>query len=398
MVRLVGLIAVLGLTAAGGLSAATAPATAPAGMMEEGKIQSITSVLNDLVQLTVEGKSLRLDRGHWDDASKGKSREDLLEQRKKDLIARGLPEGVAGKYAGMPTQSGTGTGVEMLVKRLETAAGGLGSSRSSNGQVERMMFTGRGLSVVLFLGATFRITLQEEDSPSRTLDFADDGEGNLRVTIVSPESGTVLLLNQDAKGKIKIVHVDANDTVRLEGESFLALYGTNRQYADGRLFPLLKHMGLGLPMTPYSAAVKVGVLDLLRRPITEADAIKAKSLIKDLDDKSSAKREEATKALTGDILRYQKAVSEASKDENGSLEAKERLRKIVEDSVQTRRVGDMISALGLTEDVMYLSDLLAEAKDADREIIVSALKRLTKQDFGTDPAAWRKWLSQRKGG
>lgn len=214
----------------------------------------------------------------------------------------------------------------------------------------------------------------------------------LRIVVLGPDNNFVLMVNQGEEGDFRVVHVAGEKLVSLKAENFLAFYGKNRQYTEQQLLPLLRHVGVGLPMTPYDAGIRAAVMDQLRGPIGEADTQRARQLIAELGSDSYAKREEATKLLSEGFLRFADSIEDAAKNASNP-ETADRLKKILQDNAGTRKVTGMVSSLKLTRDPQMLVLLLKDAKDADRELLARALETATGQKLGTDAAAWEKWLA-----
>ena len=355
----------------------------------EGPLSAVKEQVGDLVALTLKDKALRVDRAHWDRAG-DKDRAKRLEELEKQFLARGLPKEFARRMA--ERQAGE-PGVWQAFDRLRSAVGQAGASSSqSSGGARMQSFHGTGLSASMTVGGTnFELSLREESAGGRSLLVSDDGGGALRIILLDGDRGGVLMLNQRAAGPVRLVDVGDDKPRVLAAASFLDLYAANRDYVHQRLFPLLSRLGIGLPLTPHSGEVVAAVLSLLRGPVGDEEAAKVRGLIARLSGSKFRQRQDAEKALADNFARYQKFISEALADSSLPLEAADRLRKIAAANDQAKRVGDVIGALHLTEDVPYLLELLERTGGADRQAVLTALRKLTKQDLGDDPAAWKKW-------
>ncbi len=361
--------------------------------MEEGKLATVAEPLGKLLQLTLEGKTLRLDRESWSRVNDGKTEEELLKEQVDKLIARGLPKELADREA---KRAIGGAPVNRLWSQIQSAAGTMGSGTSSSMGRMKLSFTGRELTGSLSYTenmptSPFQVIVTEETAPNRSLQFRAEG-GVLRITVLGPDNNFVLMLTQSEEGEFRVVHVAGDKMVSLKDENFLTFYGKNRQYTEQQLLPLLKHVGIGLPMTPYDAGIRSAVLDQLRGPASAEDDQRASQLIEQLGSNSYAKREEATKLLSEGFLRYSDAIENAAKKAS-EPETADRLKKILQDNAGTRKITGMVSSLKLTQDPQMLVLLLKDAREADRELLAKALEKTTGQKFGTDAAAWEKWLA-----
>jgi hypothetical protein len=365
--------------------------------MESGKLHDVAGELSDILHLTMEGKSLRLDRAHWEKLPEGKSEEDLKKETLARLMTLGMSREMAEQQVELTIRRG---GLARLWGRLHSAAGSGSSSSGSSGRSSRRSFTSSTLSACMIQeeGGLFRMTVSESSSPARTIQFQDDGDGKMKILITGLESGLVLMIQQAADGKFRVAQVAGDKAVTLGDDSFLSFCGRNRQFAEKQLLPLLKHLGFGLPTTAYDPKVRAAVLSRLRGALTKEEADQAQALIDQLGDRAYAKREEATRLLSEGFARYQDLIEAARKATSQSAEMTQRLDKILQENADARKVGSVVRELKLDADPEFLILILKDAEDADRDVLVRALQRITGQKLGADVAAWEKWLEERHSG
>lgn len=359
---------------------------------EKGRFQELAGPIGRLLKLTWEGKALRLDRGHWEQAFKGKTGQQALTALERELTEHdGLDRDRAARLAqrllSLPP-------AEMAFERLKAIVG-YGSSSSSTGSSGRKQeFSGRGLAARMQLsGESFRVLLEEEEAPGRTLILRDDGLGDVQIVLADAKGRLLLAVNQSSEGQFRVAHIAGGEVFAEGAASFEDFHARHRRYVEKRLFPLLKHVGVVLPWTRYAPQVRRAVLDKIRRPLTPGQIELARKLIRQLNDDSFKKREEATKALSANFGRYRDLIEQAAKEPTLSPEAASRLGKIVAENSDRDQVDQFIAARKLTEDVGYLVYLMQEVEEGERAEVARALKDLTGQRLGPDPAAWRKWWS-----
>lgn len=389
------------------LAAAPAAAGEPAGpgKMEDGKIQAVAKELSDLLRLTVADRALAMDRKHWAEAAK--SAGDAAKKGQGQVVAPGgggariiqrrLVFRVAGGIALNALAFGLSLPEDVLFQRVVAAAGCSTSSFSSTNGLRSISATGEGLMLAMQAGGdSFGVTVLEQDEPGRLVRLQQSESGKLRLVIAQPGRGAMLTLDQAEGGRLCVVDMRDGGTRRFRADSFLDLHRDHGRYVDGELIPLLRHMGVVLSVNRFSPAVVQAVLSLLRDPLTPQRVERAKALIADLDCPSFAKREAATKLLTEDCVACYPLLIDAQKQaaETGG-EAHQRLTQIVSGDASRRQVCQLVHVGGLLKDTAYLVALLGQVRKEDRPTVAAALKALTGQDHGEDPAAWRRWAASR---
>ncbi|MBI5722883.1 MAG: hypothetical protein HZA50_02915 [Planctomycetes bacterium] len=361
---------------------------------EKGKFQDVAKEMSNLLMLKLDGKSLKLDRDHWDKATGDKTDEEQRQEIVDEYIKRGMAKEQAEKFAESELKHIGSDSVIQVVEKLQTAAGSTSSGSSVGGGENHFNFQGRGLSgVIATRQESFQALFIEESGPMRIIQFSDDGNGLLRLNIMNPSGGIFLCLSQAADGRCTIMAVCGKDVTQLSGDSFRAIYEKNHEYVETNVFPLLRHIGIGLPILPYSPQVRQAVLDLIRKPIADEEKGKIEALLKNLDSDNAAEREAASKTLGENFLRYSGFIIPALKSE--SAEVRQRVKKIIADHPEQNAIGQFIQSLKLAEDPAYLVELLAGAKEEDKQTLVAALEKLTGEKFGANLSAWQEYIKKK---
>ncbi len=383
---------------------ATVPATAPAQKQvepgfEKGVFDKIAVSMGRLVKLDWKDENLQLDCKNWIKDFEGKTEaeifkmlDDELKQRYPGPASKNYRAGEAEKiYRSLP--------FEGAFIRLRTAAGRLRSAstggiiNSRHNEFTTTQLKGR---LEYNRAGSISVVLEEIHAPRRTIVFSDEGNGTLAI-ILSGDGGKLSLeVKQSKDGSFYVKHVSGKDVFTGEENSFQAFYARHRRYVEGRLFPLLKHVGIGVPMTPGSAdEVKKATLERLRSRPTPEKTSQGQRLIEQLNSNLYKKRQEAGKALASDFESYRDLIARTIREPSTPPETVSRLKMIVKAKPKQKPADEFVTAQGLTANVGYLIDLIGEVKPADRAIVARALQRLTKQKFGPDPIAWKKWWSQK---
>lgn len=384
-----------------------APAKKPAGEkrvepgFEKGRLQGLTVQINGLLKLTWKGRSLRLDRKHWEKDFEGKTKEEALKMLKAEKGKGGMRNmwgGGGGDWSEREARRMLDMDpVERAFTRLESACGSSSSGSGSGGNHKYEYFEGGDLKGRMDIrGKAVTITLEETNSPGRKVEIFDDGWGSLR-TIVSNAKGDLLLVAvQSSKGRFSVAHVAGDVVFAATGKSFEDFYTKHQRYVDERFFPVLKHMGIVVPWGQYNPKVKQTVLAKIIGPLTPAQAARGKTLIEQLNDNSFKKRREATEILSTQFARYRALIEQVAKKKTNPPETASRLKKIVGENTRQDDIDKFVTGRKLATNVGYLIWLIGDAPADDRAAVAGALQRLTNQKLGPDPAKWKKWWSQKQ--
>ena len=387
------------------LIAALASQPAPAGKtetakkpgFEDGPLPSVSKIVKNILRLKFQGENLRLDRSQWDKPlTITDSRGQPVAQVQRNVILRGVAVGGRGFVRIQGMQIGGGSKLAVLFQQLRAAAGSGNFSSGSTGRQQQMSFTGQRLSASLTHSEdSLRFRIQEETAPSRTLELRASETGSLRITLVCPDAGVVVLFDQAEAGQVKLLHVAGSQVRRAEERTFLSYYRKNRRYVEDELLALLDHVGVGMAATPDSPRVAAAVLARLRSLAGRDEAADAARLIEQLASDSYAQRQQATQALSAEYSQYARYIQKALKDPASSPETISRLKKIVADNQHREPTARLVASLDLPSDAEYLVGLLEKTTGSDRDLVAARLELVTKQKLGTDVKAWRKYLEGR---
>ncbi|MCK4624197.1 MAG: hypothetical protein KAV00_02725 [Phycisphaerae bacterium] len=378
---------------------ATVPATAPAQKQvepgfEKGAFDSLAVPIGRLLKLSWKGKTLQVDHENWTKDFEGKTKSEILKVLEAEAEKR-YP-GSGGWVKSMAERIFHATAPEQAFMRLQLTAGKFKRSRSgSTAGTRRSSFTTSKLKgkVEFSRLGSFRVVLEERESPERIIKFHDDGQGALMIGLSDKSGRLSLTLKQSRDGNVSVRHAAGDDVFAADAGSFTVFYAKHPRYVEDRLFPLLKHVGIGAPLTPYNAEVKKATLERLRSLSTPEKIAQGQRLIEQLNSNLYKKRQEASKALAADFDSYRFLIAQAIRKPSTPPETVSRLKMIVKARPKQKLVDEFVTVQGLTANVGYLVNLLGEVKPADRAIVAKALQRLTKQKFGPDPIAWKKWWS-----
>lgn len=359
---------------------------------EKGKLHELAGPISQLLKLARDGKTLRLDRRHWKKEFASDTDARALKKLEEELLKRGMSKEWAARHARRLLKSRP---VELIFDKLQTAAGSSGGSASTSGDFFAKSFRGNGLTArIRISGASFYAVLEEENAPHRRLEFSDDGRGAMRLILADKSGKFVLAVIQNPQGRFSVAHIYGNDRRTEVAESFQEFYAKRRRYVDGTLFPLLAHVGMGLPWTPCHPKVEQAVLARLRGPLTQAEIRQAETLIRQLNHDVLERREQAAEALSTSFARYRDTIKNTMKDPSNPPEVASRLKRILDENAGQDGIEEFLDARKLAEDVGYLVELLQEVGPGDREAIVKTLQRITGQKLASDPAAWQEWWEQ----
>jgi hypothetical protein len=361
--------------------------SAPAA--EKGRLAELAPVIRRLIPLTVEKGALCLDREAWSRPPEGKAAEDLKSEFEAALVKQGLPKEWAGRQAAEMAEA---PDAERIFNLLQLVSRSHGSNRSSGNNERSMQFSGGGLAAKLaIVGSAVQVELREEKGTRRSVDVFDDGEGVLRMTASGGDGAFLAVIHQARGGRFSVALIEGERPFAAAAPSFPAFYREHRDVVEKRILPLFALLGVGAPISPESPLVREAVLSRLR-PVGDGEREEAERRIRALDDADHAKREEATQFLIRKGGRHRALVEEALTRPGVSPEATARLTRVLAEGVPRRRADELAEALKLVEDAGFLVRLLAEAKEEERPHVAAALEKVTGQKFGTDAAAWGKWL------
>jgi hypothetical protein len=136
----------------------------------------------------------------------------------------------------------------------------------------------------------------------------------------------------------------------------------------------------------------------LRGHIDNAERKRIHKALDELEASDYPTRQEATKRLLDNYVRWRPVILKEMKERQLSREAKSRLESVITANTDVNQSGQLMDALGLLKDPAYLVEILGRTKDDGRKVVLDQLRKVTKQDIGDDVKAWRAWLKQREDG
>jgi hypothetical protein len=364
-------------------------------LMGKGDFQApeLATAIGKLFQFKLTGKTVTLNRDAWED-SDNKADEDNNGNGQVQIQGGGVQGGarIQVRVAGMGMMGNNATGIDKVFQEIESAAGSNSARSSMGGDSHSSSFSGGKITGRLEVrGEAISVSLREEAAPNRTLELSDDGAGAWRILATDP-SGDLVLLNQTPKGAVSVAAVLGGKPVAASGASYLDFYRQNRDLADGRILPVLRHLGADLKVSRQTPAVRAAARSRLT-PLSEADTQHAAQLLKDLDNDSFEVREKATKELNDNYDRFQSLIEAKAKAPGLTPEVTDRLRKTAAAHPDAGAANQVIDALNLLDDPGFLAELFEGASDAQKAALAARLERLTGQKLGTDAAAWQNWLA-----
>lgn len=240
-------------------------------------------------------------------------------------------------------------------------------------------------------GLKFRLV--ELESPYRELTIQSQSSDQLSILLTGGTSPFILRVKQDANGEFMVQEVDGVDVHTYREKNFGTFCRKNVDYAQTRLLPLLRAVGISPPATPQDLSVQEAVVKRLR-PLDAERVEQFKELVKTFDSPSFDEREQATKQFASQFEDYRDVATRAIDDESYSAETRTRLLALLKENSENEETmtRDVISRLDLTNDAKYLVWLLEQREgQEDRDFIVAQLESLTDESFGHDIASWIQW-------
>jgi len=352
---------------------------APLGAQEKTGVPPLarTGVLNNaqtqfeqIFHFAFDGAKIKLDRGGWGEAPK--------------TAAKPAPGVMAGASP-----------IEQIFNQIRSNAGQVTSAGStSSTRYRELHFSGANLSGrIRVSGDLVRMELEEMTAPRRSLEWADDGQGALRIMLSQPDDD-LLLLQQSKQGTFTMTGIIGGKPFAAQGDNFMAMYKQHRQILDTQVLPVLQSLSIRLIPSPATPEVKKAVLALITR--TPELIAEGKKLIGELDSEKFQTRDRASRLLNERFEIYKDLIVQQLKDRGISQESAARLNKIMATHPDAQKVSQTIAALDLLHDPAYLVVVLSETAQPDRARVAGQLETVTGQRLGDDPAAWQRWLDGQK--
>jgi hypothetical protein len=365
----------------------------------DGALQKHSEGLSALIGIGWRGKGLCLDPAHWGRSLEGKSKEEIIEEFTESLVKGGVPKEIAKRVA-MRRARDVASVWELPFERLKMNVGAASAGSGSRAGRRYSRFTGHELDVTFEeYESSYRILAHERQTPGRMIDVVSDQKDAFRLSLLRTDASLAIVIDQTAD-RCVVRQIRDEKVILLKAESFRALYNEHHAYIDGVLVPVLEELGVSMPAMPLSTRIRAAVLSRLRGEVEEGERAAVEKLIRQLDSQTYAERMGATQKLTVNYGRYAEQIAEimdeidAGRGPDLSAEALVRLRKIVDDNMQSDRTARAVKELDLLNDVAYLVELLAVSQGDDRAVVAGRLTELTDQQLGDNVDAWRRWLQR----
>jgi hypothetical protein len=355
-----------------------------------GPFQELAEPLGKLLKLAIADGRLVLDRTLWRWEHRGKSEEETREAIIQDLIKRGVPRPVAEAQAHVQLQL---PDVEQVFEKLfENAREGTIRSRHFS-NIFRVEFAGPKFKASMERQEkAIRFDLVEEIGPKRRIQISDEGQGEFRLSLTNDDGSLALVVTQTSDGSLKVTDESRGHGFKAEADSFQEFYDKEPAYVEERLIPLLNHLAIVLPLSRDRAEVQKAVLDQLEA-MRSANVEEFEKLVAQLDDEDFTVREAAYERITAGIRRFGPLARKLADDPDSPFppETQARIGRLVDELADSAEAHEFASTNKLVSDVGYLVALIEESPETARPVVAEQLTRLTGQNHGTDPAAWRAW-------
>ncbi len=353
---------------------------------EFGPIQTCRKPLQKVLRLQVDERRLDLDRRQWKEALSEVEQQRLVER----LVNDGIPVNWAARRVKDLSQQPSIVAVFYEIRQSVQA----NSSYTSIGGSRRQYgFNSETLKGRLTLqGSATELTLWEKAGPMRTLSVRQDDE-ELKVALAGRNGKMLLSITQKKAGPLEVADYRFAPPQIGRGATFLQYHRGDRVYIQRQLFPLLRHWGFQPPLTGYTPAVQVVVLDLLTSG-SLADQQAFAQLLSDLQHDRIVIRESATDRLEKHYGRFATLIHQAlAEPKQLGLETKIRLQRVIDLHADRVYLEQFVRSTGLLADVGYLIDLLEDTPVTDqrRQELRLRLHELTGQQFGDQIQQWRQW-------
>lgn len=271
----------------------------------DGETQPLDQVrksIGMLFQLCWKDGRLHVDRDHWSIPFAGKSLEEIDREIRTELESRGLEIPEVDRSAAFRQKQLFETPPAMLLfQDMQYQV------TSSNPRYTRRMFQPKQASFSAGgLSADLRVTdellelfLREESGEHRTLEIRYETDGELRIRLVGDH---VFLLSQSDDAKARFVFV-GEDVVKLSGDSFASLYGSDPDRTESILFKFLEDVGIGLPIQRKDVRVAERIQQR-KRGINPKAKEDFQALLDQLDSSRFSDRQKAQRKLSENAENY----------------------------------------------------------------------------------------------
>jgi hypothetical protein len=376
-------------------------------LFSSGKLDTCRETLSQILQFKIVDGRLQIDRKAWEHAAKEIENENPdagksgWEKAQADM-AKQNPQAAAQMQAMLAQQimSGTFGGhspplhviFENLGKKLDNASSGSGSGGTGDNQTWDSNFMGQELRGGLNSSThSEKMTLEELNIPNRSFEFSANGDVAFEISL-SDRNGDLISARQWSNGRFSVVALLGKTTFADQRDSFAAFVKANRSVVSNEILPTLQQFGFDPILSPDGQDVRHAVLISLLSP--EEIQAEGKQLISDLDNDNYDIRERATQSLSAEYELYHDAIQAAAQNQANSPDVQIRLQKIINQQLLQRKPIDTAKSLDLAHDAGYLVSLFDDAHSQTWPRIGEQLEKITGQKFGSDPTAWKEWMTK----
>lgn len=247
--------------------------------------------------------------------------------------------------------------------------------------------------------------VEDNDSKGAALKIQATEAGELILDYRANDGSSLFRFRQQSKnGLVFCQCYTKGNAVVTSGKSYDDFCLSNPELIRNQLTPLFQHIGLGSFPNRYADEVAESVLTTFQ-PIDPSNLEKFQLAIIGLDSRSFAKRESAMGLLEKNARDWRNIIQSSIHDDQYSTETRNRLKTTLDNSIkeQEAAVLEFATKEKLASDPSFLVWLLEESEKGRfqisieaKDLLVTKLEELTKENHGEDLKAWRSLISQTK--
>lgn len=365
-----------------------------AGPLDNDPFEKSKDILNDLLRLKLDDGRLMLDRDHWQNVMDKTAGNELTLQ----LIEQDKNPMAGGRFhpLGVDNASGPLAIFGLLNRNIHgrDRRGSGGESSSSGWGFASANFRSQSVDGrIETRGDRFTFSMSESSSQHRMLQFVEDVNHYLQITVSDEELDRLLVIRQ-SQDRFVVVFVSERENLSASAKTYAEMLRENRQLINETVLPILHEMGVSKPLDAESVSVVNAVFAKIK-VLTSPVESESSKLIDQLASDKFAEREEGLEALKERFEDHQSAIELALQGGTLLPEVRVRLERLVNDHKSLYRDEyQIIETFGLLDSVPYLIQLFQFADENQTRSLGQYLGTLTEQDFGSDSEAWRAWLAK----
>lgn len=239
---------------------------------------------------------------------------------------------------------------------------------------------------------TWKLKLKEKKQPNRDLFLEAGPNGEVSITLYGGDNAYLLRIRQFKSGTIFVQEVSDTDIFSETATSFDVFCRRHSKFTQDRLLPMIRHLGIGAPMTQFDKTVQQSVISFLT-PIAEEQLTSFQTSFKNLDSSDYDKRKADSDKLAKGFKNWHDFVLRAVNDNDFSFEVRFRLMEALEKNGKPEEIKASRYAISadLANNPQYLVWLYETHEDeSTRANILNQLRQATGEDLGSQIAAWKK--------